>query len=811
MSQFFIHPWMAAGGLALISIPIIIHLLNRMRYRTVRFAAMEFLLQSEQQNRRRLLFEQLLLLLLRILIVLAIVALFARLLLDPSQLALLEKPETHHLVVLDDSGSMRDRWGDTTAFDEALGTLKRLASDLASQGGNHSLTLLQTSQPDRSATSLTRRRVDLSLVGELEDKLETMQQECGYGLATWADVFPAIQRQLAVNKNAFQIVHVLSDFRASEWGNSPTLKAELKSLKDEQTIVNLVPTVPARHNNLAVTKFTGTLHTAAVKVPLQLTVDISNYGEAVVENVPVRVLIDDEPIPQSISIPQINAGESVQETFEVSIASAGEHVISVQISPDAIAADNTRYLTIDIPERQRILIADGSEQTKEADYVADALAADPQITGFEAIVIRPDSIRDQDLSNYAAVYLLNIDRLAPDVLKSLEDYVAAGGGIAWFMGDRVDSSFYNDLASRESEEQADANTTDQPEKNTTTSTTQAESLFPISIAASPVNLPRADDTNPGADLVLNDNPIFEILNAADGLLALFVNIYQHVPLAEGVEIPESVKVIGRLRDQSPLFLESRFGEGRVFISLTSAGPINNTDENRWHNWPFDMNAPGFTVFHLELAKSIANRTRTREPKLVNEPINVVIDPAVSYPEVRFNPPAQGGLSPTSITATVPKSTEKAPQESPDGEPQKLVAEYVDTKVPGVYRIVTEDLARESTTTLTAFNVPVSESEVEITTPEVFRRELAGVEGIIVQDFGSLEGLARDDPGRELRLLLLLVLVALFAGEQWLAYRLGFHSRNSVSSRGFTSRMPSGKRFVPGDQRSSSPAAKGVAS
>ncbi len=808
LSQFFIHPWMAAGGVALISIPIIIHLLNRMRYRTVRFAAMEFLLQSEQQNRSRILIEQLLLLLLRILIVLTIVALFARLLLDPSQLALLEKPETHHLVVLDDSGSMRDRWGDTTAFDEALGTLKRLTSDLASQGGNHTLTLLQTSHPDRSSASLTRRRIDLSLVGELEDKLETMQNECGYGQASWADVFPAIERQLAVDKNAFQIVHILSDFRASEWENSPTLKVDLESLKDDQTLVSLVPTVPALHENLAIVDFTGTLHTAAVKVPLQLTVEVANYGESVVENVPVRVLIDDEPIPQLISIPQINAGESVQESFEVAIASTGEHVISVQISPDAIAADNTRYLTIDLPERQRILIADGSEQTREADYVADALAADPQITGFEAVIIRPDSIRDQDLSSYSSVYLLNIDRLTPDVLKSLEDYVTAGGGIAWFMGDRIDNSFYNELASRELAEEVETSSENTTEQSTTT---QAKSLFPVSIAASSVNLPRADDTNPGADLQLNDNPIFEILNAADGLLALFVNIYQHIPLADGAEIPKSVNVIGRLRDQSPLFLESRFGEGRIFISLTSAGPVNNTDESRWHNWPFDMNAPGFTVFHLELAKSIASRTQTREPSLVNTPLKIEIDPAVSYPEVRFNPPAEGGLSPTSITATAPNVTQKNQPETSVEAPQKLIAEFLDTKIPGIYRIVTEDLARETTTTLAAFNVPVSESEVEITTPEEFRRELAGVEGIIVQDFGSLEGLARDDPGRELRLLLLLLLVVLFVGEQWLAYRLGYRSRDSVSSRGFTSRMPSGKQYVSGGQRSSSPAAKGVAS
>ena len=66
LSNFFVSPALAMAGGFLIASPIIIHFINRMRFRRVRFAAMEFLLQSQQRNRRRLLLEELLLLLLRI-------------------------------------------------------------------------------------------------------------------------------------------------------------------------------------------------------------------------------------------------------------------------------------------------------------------------------------------------------------------------------------------------------------------------------------------------------------------------------------------------------------------------------------------------------------------------------------------------------------------------------------------------------------------------------------------------------------------------------------------------------------------------
>src|SRR3974390_3442573 len=96
----FLHPWyMVAGGL-LISPPIIIHLINRMRYRRMRWAAMEFLLKSQKRNRRRLIIEQPILLFLRILLVLLTGLLLARFL--GFSWAGLRPKNTVHVVILDD-------------------------------------------------------------------------------------------------------------------------------------------------------------------------------------------------------------------------------------------------------------------------------------------------------------------------------------------------------------------------------------------------------------------------------------------------------------------------------------------------------------------------------------------------------------------------------------------------------------------------------------------------------------------------------------------------------------------------------------
>src|SRR5262250_229747 len=115
--QFFVHPWYMIAGGALVSLPIIIHLINRMRFRRIRWAAMEFLLKSQKRNRRRLIIEQLILLALRC----ALVALAGLLVARFVGGFLGAETPTAHFVVLDDSLSQSDHWRDQglerTSFD----------------------------------------------------------------------------------------------------------------------------------------------------------------------------------------------------------------------------------------------------------------------------------------------------------------------------------------------------------------------------------------------------------------------------------------------------------------------------------------------------------------------------------------------------------------------------------------------------------------------------------------------------------------------------------------------------------------------
>src|SRR5262245_17132051 len=142
-----------AAGAA--SIPIIIHLLNRKRFRIVPWAAMKFLLAAQKQNTRRMRLEQLVLLAVRVSLVLLIILGMASVspwaeevwgFFWPEGAGFVKGPTggTHKFIVLDASLSMNVNIGEgKTCFDKA----KELAATMvrSSDGDGFSVLLMKES------------------------------------------------------------------------------------------------------------------------------------------------------------------------------------------------------------------------------------------------------------------------------------------------------------------------------------------------------------------------------------------------------------------------------------------------------------------------------------------------------------------------------------------------------------------------------------------------------------------------------------------------------------------------------------------
>src|SRR6516164_6921438 len=129
MSSFFLNPIFFWVGVGAISAPIIIHLINRMRFRRIRWAAMEFLLKSQKRNRRRLIIEQLILLALRCFLVVLAGLLVARYV----GAGIEGEKASSHIVILDDSMSMGDHWKDQGLNHSAIDEGKKMVWEIANR------------------------------------------------------------------------------------------------------------------------------------------------------------------------------------------------------------------------------------------------------------------------------------------------------------------------------------------------------------------------------------------------------------------------------------------------------------------------------------------------------------------------------------------------------------------------------------------------------------------------------------------------------------------------------------------------------
>ena len=94
------------AGLAAVAVPIIIHLLNRRKIKTVTWAAMKFVKLSVDQNQRRMRIEDLILLLIRCALVALLALALARPALKDSSTDVLGQAKVTGIVILDNSYSM---------------------------------------------------------------------------------------------------------------------------------------------------------------------------------------------------------------------------------------------------------------------------------------------------------------------------------------------------------------------------------------------------------------------------------------------------------------------------------------------------------------------------------------------------------------------------------------------------------------------------------------------------------------------------------------------------------------------------------
>jgi hypothetical protein len=735
LNSLFVHPELVVPGALLISAPIIIHFINRLRFRRVKWAAMEFLLASQQRNRRRLLLEQILLLLLRILAVAGLVLLVARPLIDPDRFSLFQGQKSHHLVFLDDSASMRDRGDETAAFDAALAVIRKIAAEGERKPDTQTLTLLLASNPSQPV--FTQENLNKDFLVRLDTQLKALR--CSHQALDLAAGCEAALKLLADLPGAARSFHLISDYRRQDWDGNAALAGALREMDLDKVTVNLVKTVAESHPNLGITDLTGAVDVAAVNVPFRLSVTVRNYGEEVAQEVRLTVLVDGQKRATVETIDKIDPGQERTIEFDEQFPKTGPHDVQVSLPADALESDNVRFLSLDVPDTNPVLVVDGTSDESEAFYVVDALGAVPEKTGFSPTLDRVDSLKRRPLDRFRSIFLLNVSELPPDAVKALEDYVADGGGLAWYLGPQVRATFYNDKLYKD-----------------------GQGLFPARLGV--VSDLIVDETDPSPDFHVTNHPVFDLFQDDGDELLHYTKVTRYVAVARDWTPPDGVRVIASLRNKAPLALEHRFGKGRIVTFLTACG-------TSWMNWPRIPEV--FVAVQLQLATYLAEGRQTFNVKTVGEPLVISLDGAAYAPQVEIHPP-DGTRVPLTVGLKNP-----APVATPDVESgQKLLYEdsYRNTDEPGVYSLVVKRQNAGEETRRYAYNSSAAESRLTLAPNEAIQRRLGPDVKVQIQEVGDFNWVSGAESKTELHEYVLAILLVILLAEQAMALRLSYHPK-----------------------------------
>ena len=318
MFSLLMNPWMLGlGGLAVLS-PIVIHLLNKRRFKIVNWAAMDFLFEAEKKNRRRVQIENLLLLLLRCLAMLLIGLLLARPFLPSSVASLLQQDAQYERVILwDDSLSSRVLNGNEPSMDVTRDSIKRLVSGLAeSDLTDDWLTIMLTSNP--SQPLLANEPVTKNTLPTLMETIDEVQSTDT--AADYPGSLGELRRYIGgQTENVGRVAYVFSDMRAVDWLDSVDITSDsapnklLNQTAEDAVNTFLIDTAGPNDQNLAIVGLRALDLQAADKV-VRFSVELANYGNATANDVRVVLQVNDAPPLYQVA-PSIPPGQTSELIF----------------------------------------------------------------------------------------------------------------------------------------------------------------------------------------------------------------------------------------------------------------------------------------------------------------------------------------------------------------------------------------------------------------------------------------------------------------------------------------------------------------
>ena len=428
----FLNP-LALFGLLAAALPILLHLLNLRKLRTIEFSTLAFLKELQKTSIRRLKLRQILLLILRTLLIILLVLAFARPTLRGTLIGNFgNHTRTSAVFIIDDSYSM------TVSNDhgELLKQAKRAAESinhLFTEGDEIYLVKLSA-----LATTAAEHDVPMRDFGLLRKYIDEIAPSAIRG--SLEDGLRIASKLLATTRNFNKEVYIFSDFQHGVLSDGTGETAAKERLFSPEVRFFFLPFGKRAIQNFGVESVTVPSSIFERDKPFIVQAQIGNFSDNSVQDHVVGVFLNGTRVAErSIDLPKKS---SVPVEFSVTAGAVGYVQGFVEIEDDDFPYDNRRYFVLQIPDQIRVLLVG---EPREVQYPRLALATRTSETESALTLseVLPDRLNSTMIRRADVIILCTLRGFSSSQISELRTFVNDGGGLAIFPSIQLDANAFN--------------------------------------------------------------------------------------------------------------------------------------------------------------------------------------------------------------------------------------------------------------------------------------------------------------------------------------------------------------------------------
>ncbi|HLP16412.1 MAG TPA: BatA domain-containing protein [Bacteroidota bacterium] len=431
----FLNPFVLFG-LAAAAIPILLHLLNKRKLRTVEFSSLSFLKELQKSTMRRITLRQWLLLLLRTLFIILVVLALSRPVLRGSFAGFGSHAKTSMVLIVDDSYTMSLENQQGAYLKQAREAALRVLG-MMKEGDD--VLMIRLSELPGTAFEPTR---DPARIRTLLQELKVSPKH-----RTIEDALRLASRLLRESKNFNKEVYIFTDAQQTTFLASDTAASRRTSerLFDEESKFFVLPLNDRQFENCGIEKIESRSSLLQPGRIASVEVSIRNFGLTAVSNRLASLIVDGSRVMQKTV--SIAPGASVSVAFSFTPAHAGFQRCTIELKDDTFEADNRYYFSLYVPEQVHIaLIADDETQTSYIRAALSALSLSGGAEGKPFLSVnefQPGRISSSALQDADLVLACGVKEFTQSDAQMIAMAMQSGTGLLFFPGPNMDEAKYN--------------------------------------------------------------------------------------------------------------------------------------------------------------------------------------------------------------------------------------------------------------------------------------------------------------------------------------------------------------------------------